>query len=539
MDRRKFIGIAGSGIALLGTPFGETAAQATSSTTPQLHPEWSEAPITFASPFDVADKTQLFVDKILVRETQRVSFTLHPAEKHPANPLIKVDRPWEGWRIVLYGTTFYDEEDHIFKMWYNSGDSPEFTVNPKMSSSGSAVLYATSRDGIHWEKPLVGTIPAKTVKQHNAVLDNVDFPSVIKDNNDPDPGRRYKMITYVESGANRGYQTFISPDGLHWTSLSKAVICRGADVISGYYDETRKLYIVYAKIMTKVRGFNRRVFYLITSKDFESWSAPELVWSPDLKDDAGSLGRIARWRSMLDVPDNPALMRTEFYGIGAYPHESCTLAFPWIFTVNNNARYGNQEGPFELQLSVSRDLRNWERPFRVPCLPPGSIKNHDWDCGLPVTSARALRVGDEVWLYYTGSNYTHGTPALYPKSGGVGRGTKYTASIGLAKWKLDRFVSVDGSHDGGTLMTVPIVFSGNELLINASAKPGGEITVCPLADDGQPLPGFGASLPFRGDGLREKIRWPGGKSIAELKGKPVSLEFTIRNASLYSYAFKG
>ena len=38
------------------------------------------------SPFNVGNQTQLFVDRVLVREATGVAFTLHPARKHPANP---------------------------------------------------------------------------------------------------------------------------------------------------------------------------------------------------------------------------------------------------------------------------------------------------------------------------------------------------------------------------------------------------------------------------------------------------------------------
>jgi hypothetical protein len=74
-----------------------------------------------ASPFNVGSKAQLFVDRILVREARGIVFTLHPAEKHPDNPLIRADRPWEGWRIVSYGTVLFDEDDRISKMWYLGG----------------------------------------------------------------------------------------------------------------------------------------------------------------------------------------------------------------------------------------------------------------------------------------------------------------------------------------------------------------------------------------------------------------------------------
>ena len=83
------------------------------------------------------------------------------------------------------------------------------------------------------------------------------------------------------------------------------------------------------------------MFWLITSKDFETWTEPTLVLTPDLRDDAGSLARIEEVRPILDVPDDPKEMRTEFYGVGFYPAESCTLAFLWMFTINNKARYGN------------------------------------------------------------------------------------------------------------------------------------------------------------------------------------------------------
>ena len=52
-----------------------------------------------ASPFNVGSLAQLFVDRVLVREARGIAFTLHPAEKHPDNPLVVADRPWESWRL--------------------------------------------------------------------------------------------------------------------------------------------------------------------------------------------------------------------------------------------------------------------------------------------------------------------------------------------------------------------------------------------------------------------------------------------------------
>jgi len=476
------------------------------------------------SPFDVGNQAQLFVDRALVREAIGVAFTLHPARKHPANPVVKVDKPWEGWRLEIYGSVLFDEEAGLFKMWYLPAPTEYF--------DGYVTCYATSPDGIQWNKPLVGTLTSKNGKPHNGVA-RVAMAGVIQDPTDPDPGRRFKMIAC--SNKPYGYYTLVSPDGLSWTHEGKTPIAPESDVITGFWDAQRKQYVAFPKLGHTVRGLDRRCFWMVTSPDFKSWTEPQLIFAPDLRDDAGSLSRIAEVRPLLDVPDDPKLMRTEFYGIGTYTAESCTIAFPWMLTVNNNGRYRNHEGPGELQLAASRDLVHWERHFRTPCVPRGKLG--EWDCGFFTTASRALRVGDEIRLYYGGANYTHGTPCLY-RAKGTGRLTKYTGSIGLATWKLDRFVSVDGPAAGGTLVTHPMRFSGKRLEINAATKPGGSIVVELLDAAGRPLDGLQLSDPFAGDDLRHTVTFGGKSGVASLKNNPIALRFLLTNASLFSFAFR-
>lgn len=71
-----------------------------------------------AGVYDAGSRAQLFVDRLLVREAEGVCFTQHPGTKHPQNPLLKADQPWEGWRLEIFGNVLYDEEERLFKMWY-------------------------------------------------------------------------------------------------------------------------------------------------------------------------------------------------------------------------------------------------------------------------------------------------------------------------------------------------------------------------------------------------------------------------------------
>ena len=140
---------------------------------------------TRISPFPVGSRAQLFIDPTLVREAQNVAFTQHQGVKHPANPIMVADKPWEGWRIEIYGNVLFDDEASCYKMWYWAEGVGKF-------AGLGATCYATSKDGIHWEKPLVGTLDDGTGKPNNIVL-NGHLASVVKDGKDPDPARRYKM----------------------------------------------------------------------------------------------------------------------------------------------------------------------------------------------------------------------------------------------------------------------------------------------------------------------------------------------------------
>jgi len=278
---------------------------------------------------------------------------------------------------------------------------------------------------------------------------------------------------------------------------------------------------------------------VIVSKDFATWTDPVLAFTVDLRDDAASLARVEQVRPVLDRPDDPRLMRTEYYGIGAYQAESCTLAFPWILTVNNNARWGNHEGPQEIQLAVSRDLVHWSgRSARR------SSASASWTSGTPPTTRRLpRRCGSRMKSGSTIPGELHARHA-----GGLPHDVRGRPADGaqgplprrhrLATWPLDRFVSADAGSDGGTLTTVPVRFGGGRLEVNAATKPGGRVVVELLDAAGRALPGFPKSEPVTGDKLRHTVCFPGHGDVSALIGKAVVLRFTMQNASLYSFAFR-
>ena len=495
---------------------------------------------------NIGSRKELFVDEQLIAEQQDVELVLNPGEKHPANPLLRAEKPWEGWRIYLYGSVMFDGDAGLFKMWYIA------------VGSGAVTCYATSTDGVHWERPALNLPEFRKYGQDNNVVGRFHVASVMEDQRDPDPAKRWKMICWhprtrpgLDAGSKRwedrwGYCTMVSADGIRWQHHSPgpiAYVDGGGDVITGCYDDMREQYIALLKVHTRAAGRSRRCFALTTSRDFDTWTTPDMVLATDETDDATIMSRLDAARPILFAPDEPEKMRADFYGIGLLPYQSVTLAFPWVLWINNSSLWGRnkQDGVKTVQLACSRDLRRWHRcGDRKQIIRQGTARkppDADWDSGGISTATRPVLRDDRIWLYYGGHNITHGHRALYfaddPR-----RGKEATGAIGLVTWRLDGFMSVNAGRVPGSLTTKPLVFGGDRLVVNVEA-PYGCFAAELQAADGAALPGFEkASCDlFSGDAIRHTVTWRGSADVAELKGRPVRIRFHLQQAKLYSYTF--
>ena len=97
---------------------------------------------------DLTGPWQMFLDDYLVSSKDNLVRRYHPFEKYTNNPIIVVDQPWEH-NVVNATTVLPAEDGKGYCMWYYCWGHP---------GDGSHVLYATSKDGFHWEKPMLGLI---------------------------------------------------------------------------------------------------------------------------------------------------------------------------------------------------------------------------------------------------------------------------------------------------------------------------------------------------------------------------------------------
>ncbi len=112
--------------------------------------------------------------------------------------------------------------------------------------------------------------------------------------------------------------------------------------------------------------------------------------------------------------------------------------------------------------------------------------------------------------------------------------TRWSFSLGLARLRLDGFVSVEAGPAEGSLTTRPFRCSGGELRVNADAA-GGSLQVEAITLYGAPIPGFTRAdcTPIDSDSTDHVVRWKGGN--LDPAGQPVRLRFFLRQSSLYSF----
>ena len=107
--------------------------------------------------------------------------------------------------------------------------------------------------------------------------------------------------------------------------------------------------------------------------------------------------------------------------------------------------------------------------------------------------------------------------------------------------RLDGFASVQAPLSGGELVTKPLIFEGNEMVINFSASAAGSIRVELLRDQmDMPIEGFSLEdcIEVLGDDLDRVVRWSGGNDLSNLSGVPLRLRFVLKDADLYSLKFR-
>jgi hypothetical protein len=466
-------------------------------------------------PIEIGHEPQFVCDQHIVDATwglrpkgEPVRRVSHQAIKHPSDPLITGDDPSHLWVLR--------EPDGQFRMWYQANVKvPEVSKGKGIYSV--SIAYAESQDGIHWEKPALDLFPdaQKFSLPRNCVIHHLEQPQC--EANSPQilelpekdrHGYRYVMLYLMSTAPLNGIRLIGSNDGIHWDHDRDMRIAKLSsdthntihlDPQTGEYAMfCRSKHIYRAPGQTREMlssGESRRGMSRMNSKElWTEWNVrPQTILMPDERD--------------ADLGYN--------YFMAMPVHRHAGIWWGMLAPFLWNDLYASE-------IAWSRDGWSFERlPMRQHFIefgPEGA-----WDHSMVVASARWVEVGDEWWFYYAGFDGAHDNP------------TGRKGGIGLATLRKEGFISQHGPTSGGVVCTRALRWPGGALQVNADAH-AGEMKVRVSDEFRKPVKGFDYddAPAFSGDSVAHELKW-NGKSLDDLKGQIIRLEFQLRDADLYTF----
>ena len=105
--------------------------------------------------------------------------------------------------------------------------------------------------------------------------------------------------------------------------------------------------------------------------------------------------------------------------------------------------------------------------------------------------------------------------------------------------RTDGFVSLHAPYSGGELVTKPLIFSGERLVLNLRTSAAGAVGVEIQDRNGTPVDGYRLEQceEFYGDEIAHVVSWEKGEDARRLRNRPVRLRMVLKDADLYSIQF--
>jgi len=398
--------------------------------------------------------------------------------------------------LLYYGSVLRIGD--TFHMWYNGNYGPVGPGRICYERRNCVLCYATSKDGVSWEKPALGFVEFNGSKKNNIC----DFPvptlwstaAVLHDPDDPDPNRRFKIAFEAEYKGHTLFAVAFSPDGLHWQPSPRNPT-RSFFEMAGA-TKFRGLYYVYGQpTFTATGPLKVRRLGVYVSDDFEHWSpcpAIGLNRSPDLVgpsiEDAGS-----QWEEV-------------HLGAGLWNRGNVLLGIygQWHGVPVGDRRFITMD----LGLAISHDATHFHEPipgFRL--VPAREQEGSPWGFGPALTQGQGIEnVGDKTYYWY-----------------GLWRGTE-GSGVRMVTWGRDRLGMLRPFlPEKPRVISCPIqVLKGPaRVFVNASGLgQNSRLRVGLMTEGFRPIPGYSdedAAI-IAEDGLRVPVQWKAGGELPASSG---------------------
>jgi hypothetical protein len=470
---------------------------------------------TASDPIMVGDRRELFVDRYLIDSISELRLQLHsPRDEGIA---FRFDQTWEG-AFCGYCTVLRDGEQ--LRLYYRG--------KPTAVKDGSdeVACVAESADGLSWTRPNLGLVDYQGSRDNNIVLSASqlahNFAPMLDSNPSASKGQRYKALGGTQVS---GLIAFVSADGFDWKKLqdapvlTKDQIVGKIDGVQGVFDSqnlafwspVEKKYIAYFRVVRdKIRRIARA-----ESDDFVSWNNLQLM-----EYRSGDATNISL-EQLYTNQTSPYFRAPHLYLSTAarFMPKRSVLSKEEAEKLGVNLKYFLDTSDAIFQ--TTRGGAIYDRTFMGAFVRPG-IGPQNWVSRTNYPACGIVQTGPTEMSVYLNQDYAQPTAHLH----------RYSL-------RLDGFASLHAEYAPGEMVTKPLVFSGDRLLLNYSTSAAGGIRIEIQDRNGQPIPGYRLDDAHEmiGNEIERAMRWKAGSNVSQLAGRAVRLRLVMKDADLYAMQF--
>lgn len=452
-------------------------------------------------------------------------------------PLMIADTEADGVRVNA-GTVLRD--GGIYRMWYNSFPIPDDELG------GMYVAHAVSENGIDWKKAPLDILPDAIVAKNNYV-DLPVTPSIFIDPDAP-AEMRYRAVGYlcrVAKGRSNPQGTFssmygaCSSDGLHWRLESETPLWHTGDTSTVIYHPGRKQAMGMIKYARRVNGICRRTVWSAETANGR-WGETSCAMIPDEFDDTLAL---AKGHVSSDYYKMSLMAAAGESAVGFM--ENFRHDLPYSKSPENYALYGISD--ISLTYQHKPGDRWLHAPGRREFVGPSAAW---WTKGWISATVTPVEVGDEHWLYLSGSKYDHAWDRDTDwKSDSSLMAHRYREKkdwvIGAARWPKWRLFGYRAAPSGSIEIELGEFTNPSRLFLNYKTETGGSLKIRLFIrknrSDKGILPGFSGdedAAIMDGDRLAGVAHWRGGEIIPSAPDGRIVMSISMDRASFYAWEMR-
>jgi hypothetical protein len=193
-------------------------------------------------------------------------------------PLLKCDRPWEDFCMNFCQVMRIGDQWHL---WYNAHD------HHYKSDADCYFCYASSKDGVQWEKPSLGITDYDGNTNNNILAAGYNIGCVFLDAKAP-PAQRFKAVAIREVGGQWWVYGGTSANGIRWTWLDRPMLKKNSDTANVCIPDG-DIYRLYVRMWSGASIYTgHRMVGYSESPTFGPFPDPTMILKPD-KNDPGDL----------------------------------------------------------------------------------------------------------------------------------------------------------------------------------------------------------------------------------------------------------